>query len=371
MATTSHRRDSIPQSTPSPGSTFTSSATPPMMSSSASSAETAARVPRQGSASDQTTLPRNTLSPSSSSAAAAAAAAAAEIAESPTKQRDYTQIHKARYSFGSKGSGRDQFNCPWGLATNKAGDLIICDCGNHRIKIHGVGGQFKKTTGRMGTKCGEFNFPAAVHVTDDERVIIADSSNNRLQVMTVNGEFITSFGSKGSAFGQLERPENVTTDAYGNVLVVDHGNGRVMITDQNYSEFSTIGIRGIEIGEFHEPIGVVLVNHSVLGPCFAVADNYNHRIQTMTVNGEFITSFGSKGSAFGQLCKPYDVTTDAYGNVLVVDHGNGRVMVYAAETYTPLAEFGKGELDKPMGVCVTSEGLVAVSCDGSHKIFVF
>ena len=47
----------------------------------------------------------------------------------------------------------------------------------------------------------------------------------------------------------------------------------------------------------------------------------------MTVDGEYITSFGSQGSAFWQMYKPYDVTTDAYGNVLVVDHGNGRVMV--------------------------------------------
>ena len=47
----------------------------------------------------------------------------------------------------------------------------------------------------------------------------------------------------------------------------------------------------------------------------------------MTVDGEYITSFGSRGSAFGQLQEPYDVTTDAYGNVLVTDRGNGRVMV--------------------------------------------
>ena len=47
----------------------------------------------------------------------------------------------------------------------------------------------------------------------------------------------------------------------------------------------------------------------------------------MTVDGEYITSFGSQGSAFGQLCQPLDVTSDAYGNVLVTDDGNGRVMV--------------------------------------------
>ena len=54
---------------------------------------------------------------------------------SPVLQRDYTQIRKSRYSYGSCGSGRDQFNGPWGLASNKAGNLIICDQGNNRIKV--------------------------------------------------------------------------------------------------------------------------------------------------------------------------------------------------------------------------------------------
>ena len=57
----------------------------------------------------------------------------------------------------------------------------------------------------------------------------------------------------------------------------------------------------------------------------------------MTVDGEYITSLGSQGSAFGQLCQPHDVTTDAYGNVLVVDHGNGRVMV--RESLLPCSSF--------------------------------
>ena len=47
----------------------------------------------------------------------------------------------------------------------------------------------------------------------------------------------------------------------------------------------------------------------------------------MTVDGEYITSFGSQGSAFGQLQAPEHVTTDTYGNVLVADYGNRRVMV--------------------------------------------
>ncbi|XP_065186146.1 cyclin-dependent kinase-like 2 [Sycon ciliatum] len=230
--TTSHSRDSIPKPTPAPRST--SSAAQPMMSSSASSAQLPVRVPRQGSASDQTTLPRNTLSPSPSTASSSAAAAAVVAASLPRK-RDYTQIRKSRYSFGSHGSGRDQFEGPWGLASNKAGDLIICDSDNHRIKIHGVDGQFKKMTGQEGTSCGEFCGPTAVHVTDDERVIILDTLNHRLQ-----------------------------------------------ITDKDFSEFSTIGRLGSGICEFNWPTGVVQVNHSALGRCLAVTEYSNHRVQVIT-----------------------------------------------------------------------------------------
>ncbi|XP_065186161.1 E3 ubiquitin-protein ligase TRIM71-like [Sycon ciliatum] len=147
----------------------------------------------------------------------------------------------------------------------------------------------------------------------------------------------------------------------------------LQITDKDFSEFSTIGRHGSGIGEFASPIGVVQVNHSALGQCLAVTDEWNHRvqvvpfsgetgyafgtegsgqgqfqypsgitvyhnrlfiadrenhrIQVMTVDGEYITSFGSQGSAFGQLQSPQHVTTDTYGNVLVTDLGNGRVMV--------------------------------------------
>ncbi|XP_065186140.1 E3 ubiquitin-protein ligase TRIM71-like [Sycon ciliatum] len=362
-ATTSPNGDSIPQSSPSPRSA--SSATPPMMSSSASSAHTQVRVPRQGSASDQSTLPRNTLSPSAS-----VAAAAAVVAASPPRKRDYTQIRRSRYSFGSKGSGRDQFNSPTGIATNKAGDLIICDSYNGRIKIHGVYGQFKQTIGQRGTNCGQFNWPTAVHVTDDERVIIADTGNNRLQITGKDFSEFSTIGRYGSGIGEFNFPTGVVQvnhSALGQCLaVMDAFNHRVQIVPCSGETGYAFGTEGSGQGQFQDPRGITVYLNRLF-----VADEDNHRIQVMTVDGEYITSFGSQGSAFGQLQEPYDVTTDAYGNVLVADAGNGRVMVYAAETYTPLAEFGKGELDQPMGVCVTSEGLVAVSCYENHKIFVF
>ncbi|XP_065186138.1 mitogen-activated protein kinase kinase kinase 7-like [Sycon ciliatum] len=290
------------------------------------------------------------LSPSPSTASAAAAAV---VAASPPRKRDYTQIRKSRCSFGSHGGGRDQFNGPSGLASNKAGDLIICDARNHRIKIHGVDGQFKKTTGQKGTNCGEFNCPVGVHVTDDERVIIVDTGNNRLQITDKDFSEFSTKGRHGSGIGEFSFPSGVVQvnhSALGQCLALtDSWNNRVQVVPCSGETGYAFGTEGRGQGQFQYPSGITVYHNRLL-----IADEKNHCIQVMTVDGEFITSFGSKGSAFGQLQRPGHVTTDAYGNVLVVDQGNGRVMVYAAETYTPLAEFGKGELDEPMGVCVTN-----------------
>ena len=56
----------------------------------------------------------------------------------------------------------------------------------------------------------------------------------------------------------------------------------LQITDKDFSEFSTIGRHGSGIGEFDWPSGVVQVNHSALGQCFAVTEAGNHRVQVIT-----------------------------------------------------------------------------------------
>ncbi|XP_065186151.1 uncharacterized protein LOC135816975 [Sycon ciliatum] len=371
-ATTSHNRDSIPQSSPSPRSA--SSATPPMMSSSASSAQTPVRVPRQGSASDQSTSPRNTLSASPS---AASSSAASVVATSPPQKRDYTQIRKSRYSFGSEGSGRDQFNCPSGLASNKAGDLIICDANNHRIKIHGVDGQFKQTIGREGTNCGEFNFPSAVHVTDDERVIIADENNHRLQITDKDFSEFSTIGRRGSGIGEFDFPTGVVQvnhSALGQCLAVtDSWNHRVQVVPCSGETEYAFGTEGSGQGQFQYPSGITVYHNRLL-----IADEDNHRIQVMTVDGEYITSFGSQGSAFGQLCQPHDVTTDAYGNVLVTDDGNGRVMITDKDfsEFSTIGRRGKGigEFKIPFGVVQVNHSALgqclAVTDAENHRVQV-
>ena len=42
-------------------------------------------------------------------------------------------------------------------------------------------------------------------------------------------------------------------------------------------------------------------------------------LSSVHANGEMIRTYGSRGSALGQLNEPYDVAVDGDGNILVVD----------------------------------------------------
>lgn len=59
-----------------------------------------------------------------------------------------------------------------------------------------------------------------------------------------------------------------------------------------------------------------------------IADACNYRIQTFTALGEFIASWGGRGSGNGQFEYPYDLVVDGSGNVYVSDSGNHRVQMF-------------------------------------------
>ena len=49
------------------------------------------------------------------------------------------------YKFGKKGSGDGEFNQPRCISVNKAGHLMVCDRGNHRVQVFELSGKFVGT----------------------------------------------------------------------------------------------------------------------------------------------------------------------------------------------------------------------------------
>jgi DNA-binding beta-propeller fold protein YncE len=69
-------------------------------------------------------------------------------------------------------------------------------------------------------------------VADDAagNVIVPDCGSHRVQVWRADGSFLCTFGSEGDGPAQFNRPTSVAVDgATGHIIVADSGNQRVQV----------------------------------------------------------------------------------------------------------------------------------------------
>ena len=78
------------------------------------------------------------------------------------------------------------------------------------------------------------------------------------------------------------------------------------------------------IGGLNRPWGVAVNQRGEI----IVAENGGHCISIFSPSGEKIRTFGSKGSAWGQLNCPDGCAVDGDGNILVVDRSNDRIQKF-------------------------------------------
>ena len=59
-----------------------------------------------------------------------------------------------------------------------------------------------------------------------------------------------------------------------------------------------------------------------------VAEYCNNRVSVFRTSGEFVHSFGKKGSDRGEFDDPYGIAIDQDGFVFVCDNDNSRIQVF-------------------------------------------
>jgi len=122
---------------------------------------------------------------------------------------------------------------------------------------------------------------------------------------------------------------------------------------------------------FNRPNGLAVGS----GGYVYVADSYNHRIQKLTSDGQFVTKWGTYGSGDGQFDDPSGIAIDGSGNVYVVERGNGRIQKFKSngEFVAKWGSYGigDGEFDSPTAIAIDSSGSVYVADTYNHRIQKF
>ncbi|NDB91545.1 MAG: HYR domain-containing protein, partial [Nitrososphaeria archaeon] len=187
----------------------------------------------------------------------------------------------------------------------------------------------------------------------------------------VNYPYIGSFGSQGlSKTGVFSYPQYAATDDSGNIYVTDLGNSRVQKFDNSGEFLNSWGSKGTGNFEFHAPTGI-----AVGGGYVYVADHELNVVKKFDTKGNFVSSWGSTGSEAGKLKLPNGVTVSPDNFVFVVDTGNSRVQKFDSNgrfvSVIGSSGTGDGQFLTPLDVALDQDGNIFVSDSGNNRIQKF
>ncbi len=196
-------------------------------------------------------------------------------------------------------------------------------------------------------------------------------------------ETVTSYSGQGDLGWKLRKPTSVTKDPSGLKLttttVYNAMTGSVIETRgpgasgpvPNVLYASSFGTNGTGNGQLKDPWDLTT---DASGDIW-VADTANNRMEEFTSEGVFERAFGTGGTGNGQFKNPEGVAVDSKGYVWVADTGNNRVQEFNSEG-TYIRQFGStgtgnGQFSELEGLTVDANGDVWVADTGNNRVQVF
>lgn len=234
-------------------------------------------------------------------------------------------------------SGFDNgFNFPSGVAAH-GGFVYVADSGHSRVQKFTDAGAYVTQWGTPGSGDGEFNFPYGVAIDAAGDVYVSDGFNHRIQKFSASGAYLSQWGSPGSGPGQLDAPEQMTIDAAGDLYVVDYNNHRIEKFDTSGNFITQWGSEGTGPSQFFAPAGIATDG---AGDVY-VADNATSRIQKFTSGGIYLLEWGTRGFGDGQFQGAAGIAIHG-GLLYAADYNNHRMQEFGGlPTSTRTTSWGR------------------------------
>jgi arylsulfatase A-like enzyme/DNA-binding beta-propeller fold protein YncE len=257
----------------------------------------------------------------------------------------------AAATLGSSGSGLSEFNLPAGVdMTSDQLTMAIADTGNNRISIWTrtstslLDWTAQTSFGSSGSGADQFKMPFGVQIAQDGlSVYVADFSNNRISAWTrPDGASTawtnqTTFGTEGTGASNLSQPNDLALSSDGlTMTIADLGNNRVSIwtrttaTGTDWANVTTFGTEGSMTYQLNQPDGIFASSD---GSRVWIADRANNRISLWMQSGGVwspLTTFGVNGQDSAELNKPDGVCVLNETEILIADRDNNRMSVWTA-----------------------------------------
>ena len=164
----------------------------------------------------------------------------------------------------------------------------------------------------------------------------------------------------------INSPRYIAFTDKGDVFVTSYHDDCIHVYDSNGKKKTTIGS---EL-QFEDPCGI-----TIIGEIVYIAECGGQRIHKLTTGGEFLGTFGEKGSGMGQFNGPCDINISPEEKVYVADRDNSRIQVFHSDwTLSHIIDgkvSGDSSFTHPEGISFDLSGNVHVTGDRSNSVTVF
>ncbi len=207
---------------------------------------------------------------------------------------------------------------------------------------------------------GAFSRPHDIVLSPNSEVIfVADLGNNSIKVLNARDLKIVS----AIAGSELSSPHDVAVDADGNLLVADTGNGRIM----RYEPSDGGAVGSALSGGLQAPEGVV-----DLGDGRIVVADARAGALAIFENGTLSSTSSKPATDTVSYRKPHDVDFDGENRIAVVDSGNDRIVILAADlTLIRILEGPGFNFNDPKYIAFGDDGALFVADEFNHQIKIF
>ena len=270
--------------------------------------------------------------------------------------------HRTERGFKDGQGGEARFDCPYGIAVDGDGNVLVSDTDNHTLRKVTLSGAVSTLagTGQEGFADGvgaaaSFNKPWGIVVDAQGAIFVADSQNHCVRQVAPGEGAVTTLAGVGEESGfadgqrtdaRFHHPRGMALDVDDRLIVGDSANDCIRKVTTAEGRVTTVagcaGQTEFADGEgaaarFDSPEGVVVDgNNNIL-----VADLHNHcirmiaganaRVTTLSGNAEA----GAVDGASARFTRPQNLALDEGGRLLVLEMHSHKLRVVDA-SLTPL-----------------------------------
>ena len=176
------------------------------------------------------------------------------------------------------------------------------------------------------------------------------------KIQEQNCQLVTHY--EGKKFNSLR---SVATGPNDEVVVVDYDNKEVIVFDKDLKLIRSFG-QGSGDSKLYDPAGVA-IGHNVI----AVSDWDDHVVKKFSLQGDYLSKFGSRGIKDGQFNNPLGLCFNSKGLLYVVDRN--RVQVFRENVF--LFKVGSkgsnpGQFKNPCYIAMDSSDQVYVTDNDAY-----